>query len=91
LLQTAALRLLGTELGLERILVRFWDARLNFRTGIVPRMAALQHAFGEYQLKVELQRTFPLSLTLHRRGPEPVAVMLLAALRALARDHSAAA
>jgi transcription-repair coupling factor (superfamily II helicase) len=91
LLQTAALRLLGTELGLQRILVRFWDARLNFQTGVVPRVAALQRVFADYQLEVELQRTFPLSLTLHRRGPESVAVMLIAALRALTRDRSVAA
>src|SRR5690606_13997343 len=70
LLQTAALRLLGTELGLERILVRPWDARLNFRSGVVPKVASLQRAFAEYQLDVELQRPFPLSLTLVRRGPE---------------------
>jgi transcription-repair coupling factor (superfamily II helicase) len=91
LLQTAALRLVGTELGLERILVRFWDARLNFHSGVVPRIAALQRAFADYQLDVELQRPFPLSLTLHRRGPEPVAVTLIAALRAMTRDRSAAA
>ncbi len=91
LLNTAALRLLGTEIGLERILVRPWDARLNFRSGVIPRMAALQHVFADYQLMVELQRTFPLSLTLHRRGPEPVAATLVTALRALAREHSAAA
>jgi len=91
LLLTAALRLVGTELGLERILVRPWDARLNFRSGVVPGMAAMQRTFSEFQLEVELQRTFPLSLTLHRRGPEPVAAMLLRALRSLTRAHSAAA
>ena len=91
LMHTAALRLLGTELGLERILVRPWDARLNFRAGVVPRVAALQRIFTEYQLEVELQRPLPLSLTLHRRGPESVAVTLIGALRALSRDHSAAA
>lgn len=91
LLQTAALRLLGTELGLERILVRPWDARLNFRSGVVPKIAALQRIFSEYQLEVELQRPFPLSLSLHRRGPESVAVTLIGALRALTRDRSAAA
>ena len=91
LLDTAMLRLLGTELGIERILVRPWDARLNFRTGVVPKMVALQRVFNDYQLEVELQRTFPLSLTLHRRGPESVAAMLIAALRALTRDRSAAA
>ena len=91
LLETATLRLLGTELGIERILVRSWDARVNFRTGVVPKMAALQRIFTEYQLEVELQRTFPLSLTLHRRGPEKVSTMLIGALRALSRDRSAAA
>jgi transcription-repair coupling factor (superfamily II helicase) len=91
LLDTAMLRLLGTELGIERILVRPWDARLNFRTGVVPKMVALQRVFNDYQLEVELQRTFPLSLTLHRRGPESVATMLIGALRALTRDRSAAA
>jgi transcription-repair coupling factor (superfamily II helicase) len=91
LLQTSALRLLGTQLGLERILIRFWDARLNFRAGVVPGMAAMQRAFADYQLEVELQRPFPLSLVLRKRGPEPVAVMLIAALRALTRDRSAAA
>ncbi|HUE96263.1 MAG TPA: transcription-repair coupling factor [Longimicrobiaceae bacterium] len=91
LLQTAALRVLGTEVGLERILVRPWDARLNFRSGVVPKMALLQHAFSEYQMDVELQRTFPLSLTLVRRGPETVATLLIGALRALTQDRSAAA
>lgn len=91
LLDTTGLRLIGTELGLERILVRFVDARLNFRTGVVPRMAALQRIFADYQFDVELQRPIPLSLTLHRRGPEPVAAMLLSALRSLRKDRSAAA
>ncbi|MEX2583343.1 MAG: transcription-repair coupling factor [Gemmatimonadota bacterium] len=91
LLETATLRLLGTELGVERILVRPWDARLNFRSAVVPKMTALQRVFTDYQLEVELQRTFPLSLTLHRRGPESVATMLIGALRALSRDRSVAA
>ncbi|MQA89373.1 MAG: transcription-repair coupling factor [Gemmatimonas sp.] len=91
LLDTETLRLLGTELGVERILVRPWDARLNFCSGVVPKMAALQRVFTNYQLEVELQRTFPLSLTLYRRGPESVATMLIGALRALTRDRSAAA
>ena len=91
LLESAALRLLGTEVGLERILVRHFDARLNFRSGVVPKMTVLQRIFTDYQLEVELQRTFPLSLTLHRRGPESVAAMLTGALRALTRDRSAAA
>src|SRR5690606_31802339 len=91
LLATTSLRLLGRELGIERILVRPWDARLNFRRGVSTRMAALQKAFAEWQLEVELQRTLPLSLTLHRRGPERMETMLIGALTALSRDKSIAA
>ncbi|HET7321644.1 MAG TPA: transcription-repair coupling factor, partial [Longimicrobiaceae bacterium] len=91
LLATQSLRLLGTELGIERVLVRPWDARVNFRSAVVPRMAALQRGFGDRQLEVELVRPLPLSLVLHRRGPEPVADTLTAALRSLSREHSRAA
>jgi transcription-repair coupling factor (superfamily II helicase) len=91
LLDTASLRLLGTELGVERILVRPWDARMNFRIGVVPRVAALQRVFSDRQLEVELVRPMPLSLVLHRRGPEPVASTLIGALRTLAQDKSLAA
>ena len=91
LLATRMLRLLGTELGIERILVRPWDARVNFRAGVMPRVAALQHVFAERQLEVELVRPMPLSIVLHRRGPEEVTAMLVAALRALRKEQSMAA
>ncbi len=91
LLDTASLRLIGTLLGIERILVRPWDVRVNFRSGVVPRMAALQIAFADRQFEVEVRRPLPLSLTLTRRGPEPVAGSLLAALESLSRDRSVAA
>jgi transcription-repair coupling factor (superfamily II helicase) len=91
LLETASLRLLGTELGIERILARPWDARINFRSGVVPRVASLQRIFADRQLEVELVRPMPLSLLLHRRGPEPVSATLIGALRRLAQDHSLAA
>jgi transcription-repair coupling factor (superfamily II helicase) len=91
LLDVQALRILGTELGVERILVRPWDARVNFRAGVVPRIAVLQRVFAERQFEVELVRPFPLSLVLERRGTEPVSSMLIAALRSLTREHSLAA
>src|SRR5690606_3076225 len=40
LVSSAALRLLGTQLGVERIVVRGNEARINFRERVVPRMAA---------------------------------------------------
>jgi transcription-repair coupling factor (superfamily II helicase) len=91
LLDVQTLRILGTELGIERVLVRPWDARLNFRTGVVPRIAVLQRIFAERQFEVELVRPFPLSLILHRRGTEPASATLIAALRSLTREHSLAA
>ncbi|HEX6068160.1 MAG TPA: DEAD/DEAH box helicase, partial [Longimicrobiaceae bacterium] len=91
LLATRALRLLGAELGIERILARPWDARINFRGGVMPRIASLQRVFAERQFEVELVRPLPLSIILHRRGPEEVTSMLISALRTLTREKSLAA
>jgi transcription-repair coupling factor (superfamily II helicase) len=91
MLGTAALRLLGGELGIERILVRPWDVRINFRQGVVPRMQALQKALQAWQFGVEVRRALPLSLTLTRHGTEPILTTLVAALRDLAADPARAA
>jgi transcription-repair coupling factor (superfamily II helicase) len=88
LLSQQALRLLGAELHLERVLVRPWDVRLNFRHGVVPRMAVLQKVLSARQLDVEVRRPVPLSLTLTRHGTEPMLPTLVAALRDLAADPS---
>ena len=81
-----ALRLLGGELDIERILARPWDVRLNFRRGTVPKMAPLQKVFTARQLAVEVRRPLPLSLALTRHGTEPILLTLVAALRDLAAD-----
>jgi transcription-repair coupling factor (superfamily II helicase) len=86
MLATRALRLLGGELGVERVLVRPWDVRLNFRNGVVPRMAVLQKVLTRYQLAVEVRRPLPLSLTLTRHGTEPIIHTIVAALTALAEE-----
>jgi transcription-repair coupling factor (superfamily II helicase) len=86
LLHTQALRLLGAELRIERILVRPWDVRLNFRQGVVPRMSSLQKTLGARQFAVEVRRPLPLSLTLTRHGTEPILPTAVAALRDLAAD-----
>jgi transcription-repair coupling factor (superfamily II helicase) len=86
LLATQSLRLVGGELGIERILVRPWDVRLNFRTGVVPRMSALQKTLTRYQFAVDVRRPLPLSLTLARHGTEPIIHTIVAALRDLAAD-----
>ena len=91
LLATVALRRLGTQLGLERVIVRPWEVLLNYRRGVVPRMALLQRALAERQFEVEVRRTVPLALKLIRRGPEDVAASLVGALQALAREPALAA
>ena len=91
LLAAASLRLLGAELGVERILVRGDEARVNFRDGVVPRMAMLQSAFHDRQLDVEVRRTMPLSLLLRRYGAEPILDTLVGALELLAVGRARAA
>jgi transcription-repair coupling factor (superfamily II helicase) len=86
MLATQSLRLIGGELGIERILVRPWDVRLNFRTGVVPKMAPLQKTLTRWQFAVDVRRPLPLSLTLTRHGTEPVITTIVSALRELAAD-----
>jgi transcription-repair coupling factor (superfamily II helicase) len=91
LLASAALRLLGAQLGVERIIIRGNEARLNFREQVVPRLAALQGAFRDRQLEVEVRRAMPLSLLLRRYGAEPIAETLVHALQLLAAGQARAA
>ena len=87
----ARLRLLGTRLRIERILVRGDAARVSFAPGAAPRLAALQSAFHDRQIEIEVRRTVPLSLVLHRRGAAPIAPTLADALELLAQDRARAA
>ena len=91
MLAAASLRLLGAELGVERILVRGDEARVNFREGVTPRMAVLQSAFHDRQLDVEVRRAMPLSLLLRRYGAEPILDTLVGALELLAVGRARAA
>jgi transcription-repair coupling factor (superfamily II helicase) len=91
LLSAAILRLLGTQLGVERVTLQEHAARVSFRPGVVPRLAALQSAFRDQQVETEIKRTAPLSLVIRRRGARPVADILTEALEALAAGRAAAA
>ena len=91
LLDTTALRLLGSDLGIERLLVGGWETRLTFHPNVVPRMADLQRSLGEAQLEVLVRRTNPLSLELRRAGTEPMVHTLVRALDTLASHLSKAA
>ena len=84
LLDAATLRLLGARLGVERVLIRGNEARVNFRAQVEPRLTALQGAFRDRQLEVEVRRAAPLSLVLRRFGAEPLAATLAGAFDLLA-------
>ncbi|MFL5613830.1 MAG: transcription-repair coupling factor [Gemmatimonadaceae bacterium] len=83
MLATAQLRILGGSLGIEGILVRGDEARVNFRDTAAPRMKGLSAAFHEVQFQAEVRRAVPLSLKLTRLGGAPMLDGLVRALRSL--------
>ncbi|HEU4829392.1 MAG TPA: transcription-repair coupling factor [Gemmatimonadales bacterium] len=84
LLDLTRLRVLGAALGLQHVLVRGNEARLTFRAGTTPRMAALSAALDDVQLAADVRRTVPLSLRLERLGGEAIVPALVRALRVVA-------
>jgi transcription-repair coupling factor (superfamily II helicase) len=79
----ARLRLLGGLLGVEGVLVRGNDARVNFRADAIPRMKGLSAAFHQVQFAAEVRRTQPLSLKLTRLGGAELLPGLVHAFRSL--------
>ena len=61
-------------------------ARLTFRKDVVPRLTALQSAMHDSQIEVEVRRTDPLSLILHRLGTGPLAGSVAEALEILVAE-----
>ena len=88
LLDASVLRLLGRSVGVERILVHERSARLNFRAGVVPHVAALEGPLRQRQVEVEVRRMDPLSLVLNQVGAEPLTETLMMALEALKAETS---
>jgi transcription-repair coupling factor (superfamily II helicase) len=91
LLASTALRLHGARLGVERVLLRGDEARVNFRAGMVPRLVALQGVFRDRQIEVEVRRTMPLSIVLRRYGAQPLVDTLVRAFGILVAERAQAA
>jgi len=87
----ASLRVLGTHLGVERVLVRGDSARVTFRAGASPRLAVLQSALHDRQVEVEVKRTTPLSIVVRRRGAHELVPTLVAAFELLLEERARAA
>ena len=77
LLDGAALRILGRRIGVERIIVRQSEARVNFRATVVPRLSVLKRPLQERSVDVEVRRMTPLSLVLHQTGPDSLVSTLI--------------
>ncbi|MBI4544639.1 MAG: transcription-repair coupling factor [Gemmatimonadetes bacterium] len=91
LLAATTLRLLGARIGLERLLLRGREARLNFREGVVPRLASVQGALRDQNIEIEVRRPMPLSLVLRSPATQPLTETLAAALELLASSRARAA
>jgi len=83
---SATLRLVGARLGIEGILVRGGEARVNFRTDALPRMKPLATAFRDVQFQVDVRRVQPLSLKLTRLGAASMLEGLVRALRTIGSE-----
>ncbi len=91
LLDAHLLRLLGKELGLERIFVRDREGRMTFRAAANPKLTALEAPFRDRQVEVGVRRMVPLSLSLTRVGTEPLTRTLIRALDLLVGERAEAA
>jgi len=91
LIAGAALRLLGTTLGIERITISRDAARVTFREGVFARLVALQAAFRDRQVEIEIKRTTPLSFILRLRGEDSITDTLSIGLQALIAERARAA
>ncbi|MEO7363683.1 MAG: transcription-repair coupling factor, partial [Gemmatimonadaceae bacterium] len=83
LFNSALLRVLGAALGVDGVLVRGSDARVNFRADAIPRLKGLSAAFHGVQFQVDVRRAQPLALKLTRLGGAEMLDGLVRALRAL--------
>jgi transcription-repair coupling factor (superfamily II helicase) len=91
MLDAAVLRILGRNVGVDRILMRERSVRLTFHPGVVPRVAALEGPLRQRQVEVEVRRMEPLSLVLTQVGSTPLVETLVVALEALRSAAEAAA
>jgi transcription-repair coupling factor (superfamily II helicase) len=91
LLDAHELRMLGQQLGIERIYVRGREGRLTFRAAANPRLTTLEGPFRDRQVQVEVRRMVPLSLALRYAGTEPLTRTLIRALDAMVLERAHAA
>ena len=88
LIASSRIRILGSALGIERVLDTGGSARINFRRGVIPRLKALRKGLSDREVEVEVGRLQPLSLVFKTPGPERVTPILIEALERLADEET---
>ena len=91
LLDATVVRVLGRQIGLERAMIRENTARLSFRSGVMPRLSAIDGAMKQRQVFLEVVRHDPFSMKLGSEGLEPVLESVLVLLGGLTSAHRSAA
>ncbi|HWP38825.1 MAG TPA: transcription-repair coupling factor [Gemmatimonadales bacterium] len=91
LLVVSDLRVLGSRLGVQTVVIRGDEARLSFREEAAPRLAGLTAALDEVQFAADIRRVRPLVLHLTRVGGLATGPALVRALAAAAGDGSPSA
>ena len=91
LLDATVLRVIGKQLGVERMIVKDRSARVTFRNGFIPRMSVLAGPLKQRSADVEIRRMEPFSFVLHQVGGDPLLETLMVALDALRSAHASAA
>jgi len=84
----ARMRILGSHLGVERILATGTTARVNFRRGVVPRLAPLRTAMAGHDVEVDVRRLQPLSLVFRLGESQDVTLILSEALKRILEEQT---
>ena len=87
LVASSQIRILGGQLGVERVLATSDTARINFRRGTVPRLTALREAMAGRDVIVEVRRLQPLSLVFCQPGSQDVSPVIVEALQRMLEEH----
>ena len=87
LIAACRIRVLGSVLGVERVLATGEAARVNFRRGTMPKLTSLRDALAGREVEVEVRRLQPLSLVFRQPGSQDVAPIVVEALERILEEQ----
>ncbi len=87
LIAASRIRILGGQLGVERVLATTDSARVNFRRGSIPRLTALRTSLAGREVEVEVRRLQPLSLVFRAAGVSDITHIVVEALERILEEQ----